>query len=362
MGIVKLTESQYRLLLENSRKWKYYDNYKEYRRLNDEDTYRYLMFPQKTTGLSVQIWIDDEAAYIMDNHPLWIYFKNGNNGNIEPMSVSRNPQILNKHFVPNISDDEIRHIKRFVIDNCDAITKFSNMEFDLDGLYDSFEHKTINESIITETPNLNPNVTGLSKMIWIDANRKLQHGPRIKFQANADKDPDTWSSMTISDKPQIKNFPKDAKISPEDIDNIRKFVIYNKDLLLDMSENGNMDFKRNILPRIIKISKNGNPLYNGKNLQDLINIYSQDAVVVDPKIIDNKLYFVINDDDDNSKELIRKMSKNDNFEFDNPYAVRYKYKLTDSQINDYIDYVKLIKFFVNIAKSYNFNIEIKHKN
>lgn len=170
MGIIKLTESQYRLLLENSRKWKYYDNYKEYRRLNDEDTYRYLMFPQKTTGLSVQIWIDDEAAYIMDNHPLWIYFKNGNNGNLEPMSVSRNPQIIN-----------------------------------------------------------------------------------------------------------------------------------------------------------------------------------------------DELYFVINDNDDKSKNLIRKMSKNNNFEFDNPYAVKYKYKLSKEQIEDYIEYVKLIKFFVDIAKSYDFNIEIKHK-
>ena len=30
------------------------------------------------------------------------------------------------------------------------------------------------------------------------------------------------------------------------------------------------------------------------------------------------------------------------------------------QIEDYIEYVKLIKFFVDIAKSYDFNIEIKH--
>lgn len=360
MRQIKITNNQYKFLLEESRRWKYYENYKEYRNLNDDDTYFFMIIPPKTTGLSVPIWVDDEASYVMNNHPLWIYFKNGDNGDIEPMSVSRNPQILNKHFKQNISDDELRRIRCYVIQNFEAITQFSNMEIGLDKFYDLIEKKPITESIINESPILNPDVTGLSKKIWVDGPRELQHRPRIKFQANSNKSSKEWATMTIDDKPILKNLPNDSNLTSDEIERIRKFVIYNKDLLLDMSENGNMDFKKNVIPRIIKVSQNGNPLYNGKNIQDLINIYSKEPVVVNPQIINDELYFVINDNDDKSKDLIRKMSKNNNFEFDNPYAVKYKYRLTKEQIEDYIEYVKLIKFFVDIAKSYDFNIEIKH--
>lgn len=92
----------------------------------------------------------------------------------------------------------------------------------------------LNEEKLYEMANVKPIRTNLKVIIWADSGRNLKHAPRIKFQ-NSYSDHVDGSSlipMTISENPEI---PVNIKlnIKQKDVEQIRQWVILNKDLLMD---------------------------------------------------------------------------------------------------------------------------------
>ena len=82
------------------------------------------------------------------------------------------------------------------------------------------------------------NKSGLPVNVWLDdgmAYRKSKHGKRIKFQPDRGDRPvtDDFTTMTISDNPQVFG---DHELSSKEIQQLKDFVIRNRDLLEQMSD------------------------------------------------------------------------------------------------------------------------------
>lgn len=97
---------------------------------------------------------------------------------------------------------------------------------------------------LNEMANLSKERTNLSVIVWVQVNNPMQHNsPRIKFNnAKGNKlVPQNLVPISISDDPQIlsKSAPK-LQISSEEFNNLRKWIIDNKDALLQYW-NGEID-------------------------------------------------------------------------------------------------------------------------
>lgn len=66
--------------------------------------------------------------------------------------------------------------------------------------------------------------------------------------------------MTISNEPQVINLPQRADVDKRSIEMVKRFVLYNKDLLLDLIY-GKIDYHTDFLSKMIKIGNNGEPIY-----------------------------------------------------------------------------------------------------
>lgn len=65
----------------------------------------------------------------------------------------------------------------------------------------------------------------------VDEGTSPQHMLRIKFQASKEqKYTRDFSTMTVEDSPRIFNFPKNSNLDRKDVEAIRSFIVYNKDL------------------------------------------------------------------------------------------------------------------------------------
>jgi hypothetical protein len=81
--------------------------------------------------------------------------------------------------------------------------------------------------------NLRSTQTGLPKLVWVST-RTEEQGPRIKIGIDPIKAKgfDECATMTISEKPEVVgDIPKE--ITETDINVIRKWVLLNKDVLLE---------------------------------------------------------------------------------------------------------------------------------
>ena len=115
----------------------------------------------------------------------------------------------------------------------------------------------VNENALTEDPKILMKYTNLPVDIWMGP-KEAAHGPRIKFQANKNqRTTKEYSSMTISDSPQIENPPKKFDIDKKTIDLISAFVVANKDLLTDFYFE-RADFDTDVLPNLKQVDENGN--------------------------------------------------------------------------------------------------------
>lgn len=106
------------------------------------------------------------------------------------------------------------------------------------------------EILICAMSNLRPKTTNLPMVIWIlSKTGKEKHGPRIKAQNHyGDKiESGSWFSLTIDDSPKVTGDTKD--ISSKDITKIKKFIIQNKDILL---QHWNLDIDTNELFKKLK--------------------------------------------------------------------------------------------------------------
>lgn len=91
------------------------------------------------------------------------------------------------------------------------------------------------EAMLFEMANFRPKSTGLKTTIFISsgyvAGKKLNHGPRIKVSRTYSEkmNPLDTFSVTISDNPEVIGA---NNLKSEDIEQIKEFIILNKEVLL----------------------------------------------------------------------------------------------------------------------------------
>lgn len=100
--------------------------------------------------------------------------------------------------------------------------------------------KLLFEQQLWEMANLRPSRTGLSVIVYV-SEKNSSHGPRIKF-LNSYNDkvlPSNLVTMTVSDNPRVISSQR-IRIKTKDINNIKRWVLLNKQLLTDLW-NGQID-------------------------------------------------------------------------------------------------------------------------
>ena len=273
MKKIILSEEQIQKVCESYKNWRGYEDYKSYQAEDELETLEFRVFHQEDTGLPVKILIDDGESYIIHEHPLFIYFQNGTQrtDGIIPVSVSPNPRIMIKN-VPKlkISQKDLSDIFTFIRQNLSLLWKVANKEISGIYSYDLIKpiKKKLHESLLLEMSSIPKEVTGLPVDIWVDEGVPLQHALRIKFRASKEQHTTReYSSMTIEDEPVVFNLPKKLSVSSKDIEMIKNFVRYNKERLIDLNI-GNIKYKQDFLPKMIKIGKNGGPIYPEELFKD----------------------------------------------------------------------------------------------
>ena len=255
-------------LNENNFNWRGYYNYEEYQAEDADELMEYSLLKPKFSGLNVDLYIDDGGAYIRHEHPLWVYFRNGysKNDNVLPVSIDNNPQILVSNYNLNISKFDLDSIKEFIRQNANLLVSFANDELSHIEFFDNIKvvsyALTENKMLLQEMATIKSRDSGLPVDIWVDEDKQFEgHAPRIKFKASKEqKTTREFSTMTISDEPKVINLPQKYDIDSKSIELVRKFVLYNKDLLLELIR-GNIDYHTDFLPQMIKITQDGKPIY-----------------------------------------------------------------------------------------------------
>lgn len=112
--------------------------------------------------------------------------------------------------------------------------------------------------------NLSKKTTGLPMVVWIQVKSPLQNcAPSMKFANNTSDSllPDDLVSISISENPQIQD-DTELKISREDFEALRHWIIQNKESLLQVweSEIDSLDFGRKMI------------MFSNKMLLDNINV------------------------------------------------------------------------------------------
>ena len=101
------------------------------------------------------------------------------------------------------------------------------------------EYKEANLTPLYEFADFEPQDTNLACVIWVDGPRNKPHGERIKFQNNTATKLNNGEMIpvTISDNPQIpKSVHSKLKIKERELTRIKKWIILNKQVLLDYSQ------------------------------------------------------------------------------------------------------------------------------
>lgn len=318
MARIKITESQFKELIDNSVKqlckWKYYNNFRKYKEEYPDDTFEFCRFPKYITGLPVEILLDDNANYVHCNHPLWVYMSNGMNGKTErliPISVHRfKPCVLDGDAKISISNNDLHEVFDFIKKNYYTIVEYANARITYDEVEDVFLSKSvIAEAMLNEMPTFDKTEVNLPTDIWIDGERNLQHNKRIKFRDRPDTRTKTWATMTIDKfNPEIRNLYKKTFLSPKDISLIKDFVKVNYETLM-LAANGQLPSKSDILAN----------LNIDTDIMSLLKF--NEKVNIEISGIKNRLYFLTNGDDDKSLEFISRLSKIKPFKSNDEYSV-----------------------------------------
>jgi hypothetical protein len=265
--------------LNENNMWKYYNNFDEYRRQNEIEMEEFHVMRKNVTGLPVNVFIDDAASYKLSNHPLWLYFQNDYNEKavntnrlVLPISIEKSPKLLVNPNMVQISQSDLNKVIKFVKINCSILKKFADKTISDDKFYWQLKvnslklQESTDRMLLTEMgKTLQPNQTGLPYPIWVDESEQYLdggHGPRIKIFAVKGEKPNTrtnFASMTISDNPMIVSKPVNYNLSRGEEKLYANFVVYNKNLLLNLSH-GKLKFQEEFESNITKIDDKGNSI------------------------------------------------------------------------------------------------------
>lgn len=208
-----------------------------------DNLFEYFRLRPSDTGLNVNIFIDDSAAYRRNGHPLWVYTQNDYNdiSNVIAIDVESSNQIVLSPKNIGVSFADYQKVLKYINQNRELIIRLA------DGVIDHLEYEekqtpirdniSMNrEQTLYEMATLSPQKSGLPTILWLDEGVPSQHGPRIKFKASAEQHlSNDFSSMSICSNPVVYNMPAKASLRKKDIERIRNFVIANSELLLSLS-------------------------------------------------------------------------------------------------------------------------------
>lgn len=232
-----------------------------YKMTDLDELMEYMWLKPQVSLLNVDVFIDDGGAYKRYKHSILVFVRNGYDKSVSdffPISVSINPQILDDDIELHISEEDIVSIKTFIRNNVALLTLMAKAKISHDMFVEHLklvEKYAIAEEkkLVAEMATLRTTESGLPVDLWLDEGGLYQgHAPRIKFKAsNEQRTTREYSSMLISNPQQIENLPSNSRLRKRDINKIQMFVINNQKLLMQLA-NGEIDYRTQFLPNIVK--------------------------------------------------------------------------------------------------------------
>lgn len=219
--------------------------------LGEDELMEYARLRPNKTGLGMDIFVDDGHTYERWNHPLWLYVRNGyhNENEFFPVNITNNSKLPDIDY--HLTNEDLNGLIRFISINMSMLVGLANEEIDHEDFYQNVKPiSVINKpnqmkESLNEMSKLRTEKSGLPTELWVDEGSSPQHGPRVKFKAsNEQRNTNEYSSMSISDEPEVFYFPKRSFLTSKDIDKIKRFVILNKELLLSLCEENGITFEQ----------------------------------------------------------------------------------------------------------------------
>lgn len=231
----------------------------------DTENESYARLDYSVTGLNVNIWVDEQSAYIDYEHPFLVIIQNSydmfewkaklpiyvDDHNIPHNIYDIKPKIKKSDYIETLIWIQ-KHAKRLkeLADMKIEVFKFIDLirEDDKVVLQESLEKTPLNEMSV-----IGKEYTGLSFGIWIDDGERYKstgHYARLKIQG-PDKSKKTTSWIPVDFEGNFfKSSEKEAeKYKAKDLEKIRKFLDANKELIYNVSFGiiSIDDFKRQVL-------------------------------------------------------------------------------------------------------------------
>ena len=225
-----------------------------------DEIMEYMWLKPNVTQLCVDIFVDDGSSYLRHNHELLLLVRNGYDKNVSefiPFSVSHNPIVLDDTIDFMISYDDIFEVQDFIVANVELLQALANRKIGQIAFVQSLRIPSYalceEKKLLTEMATLKKEDTNLPMDIWVDESATFQgHAPRLKFRASREqRTTRQFSSMLLTNPPQIENMPSNTPLRSKDIKRLESFVVNNLDLLLKLA-NGKIDFVTEFLPDLKK--------------------------------------------------------------------------------------------------------------
>lgn len=305
MKKIVISDEGFQILIEESIKriktWKYSNRFQDFMKDYPDNTFEFCFFFPKETGLDVEILLDESSNYYHDNHPLWMYFRNGNSINEElvPVVIHRyKPFILDENYKIKISKKSLNKIYDFIKEYYFPIVDYGDGVITYDEFKKILNQKKLNEvSLLTEMPRFNKGELGLPTAIWIDNKRSMQHGYRIKVRDTNNDDTNNWATITIDKfEPKELNIAKNTFLTNKQIDMIKDFVRINYETLV-LAAQGKFNSKKDIKDSLIIYDQN-NPFSQANKA----------LIKIDFMSVGDNIYVIVKDGE-LQKKLIAGLSK-----------------------------------------------------
>lgn len=235
----------------------------DYRLAYNDEIMDYLWLKPQRTGLNVDVFVDDGFSYKRNSHPLLLFVRNGYDrtaNDFIPITISQTPKIIDNNIELNISYNEISEVIEFIQHNLKIIYSLANDKISIADFWKRlkpYKGRILeSQDIIEEMSRLRAQDSNLPMDIWVDEGVGYRgHAPRIKFKAsNEQRTTNEYSTMILSNPPQIENMPKDSFLRKRDIDILKNFVVSNLELLLQLYK-GEIDYEKQFFPNFIRASR-----------------------------------------------------------------------------------------------------------
>ena len=116
--------------------------------------------------------------------------------------------------------------------------------------------------------------------------------------------------------PIVKNSHKDTFLKPSDIERIKRFVILNYYILTSLATDKSFNYEKQFLPYIIKLGKGEGYIIPQERFADNTN----HTIYISCSVTDDRLWFMTNDNNQNTEHLMIEIENTEPFEFFDKYT------------------------------------------